>query len=184
MTPLIWHGRRPRIQKMKCLAQKLTKCRRIEKLWQKCKIEIFSKMEICSIKSCYRLSTSCYHFTQDGPIFLKPVSMTFQLQKVKSQEVPIQISLVTAQRKLDKKLWDWNRMCWTKAVFQRLLHRFKKEQASPCSWLCAQCAHGRDYTPVTQLSWRLTKRSKLSVHTGTRTGDSRSDRHQVQDFMT
>ena len=154
------------------------------KIVAKCKIEIFSKMEICSIKSCYRLSTSCYHFTQDGPIFLKPVSMTFQLQKVKSQEVPIQISLVTAQKNLIRN-YETEIGC----IEQRLCSKdfyidLRKEQASPCSWLCAQCAHGRDYTPVTQLSWRLTKRSKLSVHTGTRTGDSRSDRHQVQDFMT
>ena len=33
------HERRPRIQKMMCLAQKLTKWRWIEKLWQKRKIE-------------------------------------------------------------------------------------------------------------------------------------------------
>ena len=39
------HKRRPRIQKMKCLAQKLTKWRRIEKLWQKRENEIFSKID-------------------------------------------------------------------------------------------------------------------------------------------
>ena len=42
-TPLILHGRRPRIQKMKRLAQKLTKWRKIEKLWQKRKIDSFRK---------------------------------------------------------------------------------------------------------------------------------------------
>ena len=42
-TSLILHGRRPRIQKMKCLAQKLTKWRRIEKLWRKRKIDRFRK---------------------------------------------------------------------------------------------------------------------------------------------
>ena len=57
-TPLILHGRRPRIQKMKCLAQKLTKWQMIEKLWQKYEIDKFLKIErfeLCKI--CYRLST-------------------------------------------------------------------------------------------------------------------------------
>ena len=44
-TPLILHGRRPRIQKMKCLAQKLTKWRRIEKLWRKREIDRFRKFK-------------------------------------------------------------------------------------------------------------------------------------------
>ena len=33
-----WHERRPKIQKIKCLVQKLTKWQRIEKLWQKTKL--------------------------------------------------------------------------------------------------------------------------------------------------
>ena len=61
--PLMTHERRPRIQKMKCLAQKLTKWRRIEKLWQKRENEIFSKIERFALcKSCYRPSTKSLSF--------------------------------------------------------------------------------------------------------------------------
>ena len=43
---------------MKCLAQKLTKWRRIKNLWQKREIERFSKIERFALcKSCYRPST-------------------------------------------------------------------------------------------------------------------------------
>ena len=56
--PLMTHGRKPRIQKMKCLAKKLTEWRRIEKLWQIRKIEKFTKIERFALcKSCYRPST-------------------------------------------------------------------------------------------------------------------------------
>ena len=41
IIPLMTHERRPRIQKMKCLAQKLTKWRRIENLWQNVKLKYF-----------------------------------------------------------------------------------------------------------------------------------------------
>ena len=51
------HGRRPRIQKMKCLAQKLTEWRRIEKLWQKREIERFSKIgRFALCKSCNKVA--------------------------------------------------------------------------------------------------------------------------------
>ena len=57
------HGRRLRIQKMKCLAQKLTKWRRIEKLWRKREIERFLKIErFALLKSCYRPSTKWLSF--------------------------------------------------------------------------------------------------------------------------
>ena len=70
ITPLIGHGRRPRIQKMKCLAQKLTKWRRIEKLWQKRENEIFSKIERFALcKSCYRPSTKWLSFCPGGSDF-------------------------------------------------------------------------------------------------------------------
>ena len=60
---LMTHQRRPRIQKMKCLAQKLTKWRRIEKLWRKRDIERFSKIERFALcKSCYRPSTKWLSF--------------------------------------------------------------------------------------------------------------------------
>ena len=52
--PLVRHERRPRIQKMKFLAEKLTKWQRIEKLWQRREIEIFLKIERFALcKSCY-----------------------------------------------------------------------------------------------------------------------------------
>ena len=57
------HGRRPRIQKIKCLAQKMTKWQMIEKLWQKYEIDKFLKIErfeLCKI--CYRLSTKWLSF--------------------------------------------------------------------------------------------------------------------------
>ena len=84
-TPLILHGRRPRIQKMKCLAQKLTQWRRIEKLWQKREIERFSKIDrfrklndleriaLCKVSTDRRQSGS--HFAQGDPILTKLVSM-------------------------------------------------------------------------------------------------------------
>ena len=54
---------RPRIQKMKYLAQKLTKWRRIEKLWQKHEVERFSKIERFALcKSCYRALTKWLSF--------------------------------------------------------------------------------------------------------------------------
>ena len=60
---LMTHQRRPRIQKMKCLAQKLTKWRRIKNLWQKREIERFSKIERFALcKSCYRPSTKWLSF--------------------------------------------------------------------------------------------------------------------------
>ena len=60
---LMAHQRRPRIQKMKCLAQKLTKWRRIEKLWQKRENELFSKIERFALcKSCYPPSTKSLSF--------------------------------------------------------------------------------------------------------------------------
>ena len=43
-VPLILHGRRPRIQKMKCLAQKLTKWRRIKNCGKKAKLKDFQKL--------------------------------------------------------------------------------------------------------------------------------------------
>ena len=39
------HKRRPKMQKLKCLAQKLSKWQKIEKLWQKRKVERFSKID-------------------------------------------------------------------------------------------------------------------------------------------
>ena len=78
-TPLILHGRRPRIQKMKCLAQKLTKWRRIEKLWRKREIDRFRilkdlvRFALCKFPTHRRQSGS--HFAQGGPILPKLVSM-------------------------------------------------------------------------------------------------------------
>ena len=78
-TPLILHGRRPRIQKMKCLAQKLTKWRRIEKLWRKREIDIFRilkdlvRFALCKFPTHRRQSGS--HFAQGGSILPKLVSM-------------------------------------------------------------------------------------------------------------
>ena len=78
-TPLILHGRRPRIQKMKCLAQKLTKWRRIEKLWWKRRIDRFRELKdlvrfaLCKFPTHRRQSGS--HFAQGGPILPKLVSM-------------------------------------------------------------------------------------------------------------
>ena len=61
IIPLMTHERRPRIQKI--LARKLTKWRRIEKLWRKREIERFSKIERCALcKSCYRPSTKWFSF--------------------------------------------------------------------------------------------------------------------------
>ena len=55
---LMKHERRPRIENMKCLAQKLTQNRRIEKLWQKHGIDIFLKIERFALcRCCYQLST-------------------------------------------------------------------------------------------------------------------------------
>ena len=57
------HQRRPGIKKMKCLAQKLTKWRRIEKLWQKRQIESLLKIgKFALCKSCYRPSTKWLSF--------------------------------------------------------------------------------------------------------------------------
>ena len=57
------HERRHRIQKMKCLAQKLTKWLRIEKMWQKRIIERVSKIERFALcKSCFQLSTKWLSF--------------------------------------------------------------------------------------------------------------------------
>ena len=51
------------MQKMKCLAQKLTEWRSIEKLWQKREIERFSKIERFALcKSCYLPSTKWLSF--------------------------------------------------------------------------------------------------------------------------
>ena len=73
---LMTHGRRPRIQKMKCLAQKLTEWHRIEKLWQKREIERFSKIERFGyIKVATDRRQRGSHFEWDGPILLKLVSM-------------------------------------------------------------------------------------------------------------
>ena len=78
-TPLILHGRRPRIQKMKCLAQKLTKWRRIEKLWRKREIDRFRELKelvrfaLCKFPTHRQQSGS--HFAQGGPILPKLVSM-------------------------------------------------------------------------------------------------------------
>ena len=77
--PLMTHGRRPRIQKMKCLAQKLTKWRRIEKLWRKREIDRFRilkdlvRFALCKFPTHRRQSGS--HFAQGGPILPKLVSM-------------------------------------------------------------------------------------------------------------
>ena len=75
----ILHGRRPRIQKMKCLAQKLTKWRRIEKLWRKREIDRFRELKelvrfaLCKFPTHRRQSGS--HFAQGGSILPKLVSM-------------------------------------------------------------------------------------------------------------
>ena len=78
-TPLILHGRRPRIQKMKCLAQKLTKWRRIEKLWRKREIDRYRELkELVRFALCKFLTDrpqSGSHFAQGGPILRKLVSM-------------------------------------------------------------------------------------------------------------
>ena len=64
---------------MKCLAQKLTKWRRIEKLWRKRKIDRFRKLKdlerfaLCQFSTDRRQSGS--HFAQGGAILPKLVSM-------------------------------------------------------------------------------------------------------------
>jgi len=61
---LIRYEIRPRIQKMKCLAPKLTKWRKIEKLWWKCEIERYLKIERFALfKSCYQPSTKWLPFS-------------------------------------------------------------------------------------------------------------------------
>ena len=64
-TPLIWHGRRPRIQKIKCLAQKLTQWQMIEKLWQKCKIDRFPKIERFELWKICRTLTKWLSFCSE-----------------------------------------------------------------------------------------------------------------------
>ena len=72
------HERMPRIHKMKCLAQKLTKWRRIEKLWQKREIDRFGKWkDLRYVKYATYRRQSGSHFAQSGPILTKLVSMAF-----------------------------------------------------------------------------------------------------------
>ena len=92
--PLMTHGRRPRIQKMKCLAQKLTKWWRIEKLWQKCKIERFT---LC--KSCYWPSTKCLSFRPGWLDFAETGLLA------KSQEVPLPQIFRTSRNYVISKPW-------------------------------------------------------------------------------
>ena len=75
---------------MKCLAQKLTKWRRIEKLCRKREIDRFRELKelvrfaLCRFPTHLRQSGS--HFAQGGSILPKLVSMASQLQMAKSQE--------------------------------------------------------------------------------------------------
>ena len=74
--PLMTHGRRPRIQKMKCLAQKLTEWRRIEKLWQNAKLKDLRKLRVLRyVKVATDRRQSGSHFAQDGSFLPKLVSM-------------------------------------------------------------------------------------------------------------
>ena len=47
----------------------------------------------------------------------------------------------------------------------------KNRQACRDDYAHSACAHGRDCTPVTDSSLRLSERSKLFFHTGIQTGD-------------
>ena len=89
---LMIHQRRPRIQKMKCLAQKLTKWRRIEKLWRKREIERFSKIERFALcKSCYRPSTKWLLFRPGWSDFAETGLYGFVItnaEKSKSAKAP------------------------------------------------------------------------------------------------
>ena len=86
------HGRRSRIQKMKCLAQKLTKWQRIEKLWQKREVERFSKIERFALcKSCYRPSTKWLSFRPGWSDFAETGLYSFVItngEKSRSAKAP------------------------------------------------------------------------------------------------
>ena len=61
---------------MKCLAQKLTKWRRIEKFWRKAKLKDFRKLkDLRYVKVATDRRQSGSHFAQGGPILPKLVSM-------------------------------------------------------------------------------------------------------------
>ena len=90
--PLMTHERRARIQKMKCLAQKLTKWQRIEKLWQKREVERFSKIERFALcKSCYRPSTKWLSFRPGWSDFAETGLYSFVItngEKSRSADAP------------------------------------------------------------------------------------------------
>ena len=56
----------------------------------------------------------------------------------------------------------WHNMIWTKNF---CMQKIRKKMASLWSWLWAQSAQGRDCTPVTDSSWRMSVRLRLFVHT-------------------
>ena len=75
---------------MKCLAQKLTKWRRIEKLWQKRENEIFSKIErfvLC--KYCSPQSTKGLSFHSGLSDFVETGLNGFVITNGKSQEAAV-----------------------------------------------------------------------------------------------
>ena len=91
MTPLIWHGRRPRILKMKCIAQKLTKWWRIDKLGRKREMIYFRKLKelryvqmLPIVDKVSLISLRVVRFWRQWSLWLR----NYKWQKVKKRQCP------------------------------------------------------------------------------------------------